>query len=83
MNNSEKFTEMAARIEHNQPAEFAGAAVIVPPAGGGEPIEILILDKSADSAVQFWATIMARGKQVLEAVDQERDRARQLGMMVR
>jgi hypothetical protein len=33
--------------------------VIVPPAGGGENIEILMLDSRADIA-QFWSTIQTR-----------------------
>lgn len=38
---------------------FAGACVIVPPAGGGETVEVLLLDEKADPA-QFWATVMTR-----------------------
>lgn len=69
MSNSvaQKFRDMADLIERNE-AVFAGAAVIVPPAEGGDPVEVLILDKAA-SAAQFWATVGARSKESVEAVD--------------
>lgn len=51
------FREMAERIEKNDPAEFAGAILLVPP--DGKPIEILLVDKSRDEAF-FWATASSR-----------------------
>ncbi len=62
------FRRMADRIDHNADAVFAGAAVIVPPAEGGETVEILILD-SSQSAVQFWGTLGAKCKIALEELD--------------
>ena len=59
--NAERFTKMAARITHNQDATFGGAAVIMPPANGGEPIELLILDSKSDPA-QFWGAILSRAQ---------------------
>lgn len=51
------FRRMAARLDHNADAVFAGAAVIVPPGvDGGDAVEILILDAS-QSAVQFWSNL--------------------------
>lgn len=75
MNNSEYFRKMAERIDHNAPttpvtivppaqgvpvsSTFGGAAVIVPPAQGGEAVELLVLDAKGDPA-QFWGTILTR-----------------------
>jgi len=57
---SEKlFREMAEKIAHNVDSSFAGAVVIVPPDGGGEPISLLILDSTKDP-IQFWSLIEAR-----------------------
>lgn len=53
------FRKMAARLDHNADAVFAGAAVIVPPAEGGDTVEMLILD-SSQSAVQFWGNLAAK-----------------------
>lgn len=56
---SAPFSEMARSIEHNAGQGFGGAVVIVPPAGGGEPIELLMLDSSGDVA-QFFSTVQSR-----------------------
>jgi hypothetical protein len=53
------FRRMAARLDHNADAVFAGAAVIVPPAEGGDTVEMLILD-SSQSAAQFWGALSAK-----------------------
>lgn len=65
---AQPFLDMAARIEKNDPAEFAGAIVVVPPEG--DPIAFMIADPSAD-LVQFWATcetrIAVRKAEIVEA----------------
>jgi hypothetical protein len=52
------FTEMADRILKIDPAEFAGAIVVVPP-GDGEPIAFLTTDPKPN-LMQFWATVKSR-----------------------
>lgn len=54
---SKNFSAMAERIQHNKDSGFGGACVIVPPSG--DPIEVLILDSSADLS-QFFGTISSR-----------------------
>jgi hypothetical protein len=51
-----RFRAMADRIERNEGEVFAGAVVIIPPADGGDPVEILQLD-SKPSPSEFWALI--------------------------
>ncbi len=51
------FREMADRIERNDPAEFAGAILIVPPEG--DVIAVLITDPSKDKEA-FWALAVSR-----------------------
>ena len=72
---AQRFTAMAAAIEHNAGATFGGAVVIIPPTNGGEPIELLILDLKADPA-QFWSTIKTRIEIKLAELD-ERQRSQQ------
>jgi hypothetical protein len=55
---SQPFHDMAARIEKIEPAEFAGAVVIMPP-GGGEPIVFLTTDPMPVQP-QFWSSVQAR-----------------------
>jgi hypothetical protein len=66
------FRRMAARLDHNADAVFAGAAVIVPPAEGGEAVEMLILD-SSQSAAQFWGSVKTKCELELSKLD-ERNR---------
>ena len=68
---AQRFTAMAAAIEHNAGATFGGAVVIIPPPNGGEPIELLILDLKADPA-QFWSTIRTRIDIKLAELDENR-----------
>jgi hypothetical protein len=75
ISNAERFRKMADRIELNKESGFGGACVIIPPQGAGEPIEILMLDNSADLA-QFFSTVATR---VQRAVD-EAGNAQQLAM---
>jgi hypothetical protein len=67
------FEAMKDRIVHNAGSTFGGAAVIVPPEGGGEPIELLMLDAKGDPA-QFWGSIASRIQIVLANLqDQQRN----------
>ena len=66
---ADPFLKMATRIAHNtEGARFGGAVVIVPPDGGGEPIEILFLDQAADAAV-FWSILSAKIRTVIDDLD--------------
>ena len=69
--NAERFRKMADRIELNKESGFGGACVIIPPQGAGDPIEILMLDNSADLA-QFFSTVATR---VQRAVDEASNNA--------
>jgi hypothetical protein len=66
--NSERFRKMADRIEHNADAGFGGACVFVPPSGGGEPIEILMIDNGANPA-QFYSTVATRIQLTLDQIN--------------
>jgi len=79
MSNSAPFTQMATRIDHNTDSNFGGAAVIVPPAQGGEKIELLMLDAKGDPA-QFWGTILTRAQLELKAIDDKRAIQQGFGM---
>ena len=59
---STPFRVMAERIDKNDPAEFSGAVVIVPPTG--DPVVRLCLDPSADVAM-FWGEIMTKAQMAL------------------
>jgi len=61
MSKAAQFRTMADRIDHNQGSTFGGAAVIMPPDNGGDPVELLIIDAKADPA-QFWGTILTRAQ---------------------
>jgi hypothetical protein len=52
------FRAMAERIGRNEPAEFGGAALIMPP-GGGEAITILLIDPKRDVA-SFWGAVQGK-----------------------
>ena len=64
------FRRMADRIDHNKDSTFGGACIIIPPAGGGTPVELLVLD-AAGSPAQFWGVVSTRIKQVLEELEQQ------------
>jgi hypothetical protein len=57
------FEDMANRIRRNDPGEFAGCMLIVPPSSQdgrtGEPIELLLIDPKRD-AVNFWSTAKSK-----------------------
>lgn len=62
-NPAELLRAMADRVEKNDPEDFAGCMVIVPPDSpdgmGGEPVEILLIDPARDIA-NFWSTVTAK-----------------------
>lgn len=76
---STPFRKMAEQIEHNAGAGFGGACVIVPPANGGEPIELLMLDPKGDIA-QFYATIQSRITVLLQKLEDQQRVAQGYGM---
>lgn len=53
---ADRFRAMADQIERNAESTFAGAVVIIPPADGGDPVEILQLDTNP-SPSEFWGLI--------------------------
>jgi hypothetical protein len=71
-NAADRFAAMALRIAHNAKETFGGAVVIVPP-GGGDPIEILMLDPHADLGM-FWGTIRTKIDLALGAAEAEKRR---------
>ena len=70
---SDRYRLMADRLDHNADAQFGGCAVIIPPPGGGDPIELLMLDSRGDPA-QFWATIQTRIQIVLEGLKERQNK---------
>lgn len=55
---------MADRVEKNDPADFAGCLVIIPPLSMNRemdvpPVEILLIDPAQDMA-NFWSTVTAK-----------------------
>ena len=67
---AKRFAAMAQRIDDNIGEPFGGAVVIVPP-GGGESIEILMLDPHADLAM-FWSAISTKIGIALQALEAEK-----------
>lgn len=66
------FAHMADRIRKSDPADFAGAVVIVPPSG--DPITYLVNDPKP-SLAQFWTGL--QGRITVAAADAQQDEARQ------
>ncbi len=62
---SEPFTKMAVQLDHNDAADFGGAFVVIPPVGGGDPVQGCLLT-SADP-VQFWLLLQSQINKSLEA----------------
>ena len=71
--NADRLRRMADRIDHNADSPFGGACVIIPPVGGGNPIEIMLFDNNADPA-HFWSTVTLKAKHAMEEADAERRR---------
>ena len=78
MSEIDPFTKMAARIAHNEDANFGGACVIVPP-GGGKAIELVMLDSAADEG-QFWSTILTRIQMAIAESDKKLQQGRTFGV---
>lgn len=78
---SEPFEEMAARIAKIDPAEFAGAIVVLPP-GGEDPIAFLTTDPRPD-VVQFWASAQSRitvkATEAMQDAEQKRQQTQVFG----
>jgi len=72
---ADRFREMADRLERNGAAVFGGAFVAAPPATGGEPIEMLILDARQEPA-QFWGILKAKVEMMLAQLDEVAQRQR-------
>lgn len=68
---AEHFRNMAETIDRNANGAFGGAFVIVPPEGGGAPIETLILDGSQDLAL-FWNSVITKAQIMLAQAEQQR-----------
>ena len=64
------FNDMAERLSLNGDRSFGGAFVVVPPIGGGDPLETLILDSKQDPA-QFWNLLMTKCQIMLAELDQK------------
>jgi hypothetical protein len=64
------FVAMAERIGKNDPVEFGGAFVIVPPSG--DAVEVLHLDGKRDAGV-FWSTLSARIAVLVGEIKREMD----------
>ena len=66
----QRFRAMADAIEKNAEGSFGGCFVVVPPEGGGDPIETLILDSKQDLA-QFWNAVITKCQIMLADVEQK------------
>ena len=66
----QRFRAMADAIEKNAEGSFGGCFVVVPPEGGGDPLETLILDSKQDPA-QFWNLLMTKCQIMLAELDQK------------
>ena len=73
------FSDMAALVAHNAANSFGGACVIVPPAGAGSNVELLMLDPKLE-ATQFWATLKTKIEIVLAELDAKQRQQQQFGM---
>lgn len=66
---SNLFRRMADQIDRNEGSAFGGAVVICPP-GGGDPVELLMLNSLKDPA-QFWGAVDATVKFALANLDEQ------------
>lgn len=73
-----RFRAMADAVERNAQGSFGGAFVVIPPEGGGEPLETLILDNRQDIA-QFWIFLKTKSENEIAAVDQKQRAAATFG----
>jgi hypothetical protein len=59
------FKAIAERLEKNTNEEFGGVFLIVPPEGGGEPIDGIFL-ASKPNPVSFWASLNGQVEMAIE-----------------
>lgn len=65
---ADAFEEMARRIRHNSDSPFGGAVVIVPPEGGGDVVNVLLLDATTRVA-DFWSMLSSRIQSEVAEID--------------
>ena len=76
---ADMFREMADRIETVKGMGFAGAFLIIPPDGGGEPVWSIGMD-SGKPVAQFWANLKTRCEiTIAELEDKQRQQAQPFG----
>lgn len=61
------FTDMAARIARNEPGDFCGAFVIVPPTG--DHAELLLLNNQKNPSV-FWSLLKTTAEIALTEIEE-------------
>ncbi len=76
---SDKFRAMADSIDNNEGKPFGGAVVIIPP-GGGDAIEMLVLD-SREDALQFYTNIKTMAELAYNELLQKEQQKRVYGGM--
>ncbi len=76
---SDKFRAMADSIDNNEGKPFGGAVVIIPP-GGGDAIEVLVLD-SREDGLQFFSNIKTMADVAYNKLLQEEQQKRVYGGM--
>ena len=65
---ADRFRAMADKMELNAGAAFGGAFVVIPPLGGGDPFETLVLDSEQDP-VLFYQLLQSRITTILNKLD--------------
>jgi hypothetical protein len=62
--------DRADSIERNGNEAFGGCFVVIPPEGGGEPVDVMVLDRRHDLAF-FWNSVISKCQFELAAVEQQ------------
>ena len=68
MDLAERFRSMADKMDTNAGGAFGGAFVVIPPLGGGDPFETLVLDSEQDP-VLFYQLLQSRITTILNKLD--------------
>ena len=71
INKATPFADMSLLITQNNDKGFGGAFVVVPPEGGGEPLETLILDSKQDAS-QFWSLLQAKASVMIAELEEKK-----------
>jgi hypothetical protein len=71
------FRAMADRILLNKDGTFGGAVVIIPPEGGGAPVDLFLLTQQPPGL--FWASLQVMVKTALEELDRQDRQGRPYG----